>query len=70
MYLVIKGKLDISNYFAAMVLSTFLLVSVVIATSILPFDKTGTALLMGVLSVVSLGSSIRVMSLLLNQTSK
>ncbi|MFC4701300.1 hypothetical protein ACFO4O_14110 [Glaciecola siphonariae] len=68
MYLVIKGKLDLSNYFAVMVLSTILLVGVVIATSLLPFDKTGTALLMAVLSVVSLGSSMKVMSLVINQS--
>ncbi|WP_371194026.1 hypothetical protein [Glaciecola sp. SC05] len=70
MYLVIKGKLDLSNYFALMLLSTFILVGVVVATSILPFDKTNTAWLIMFLSVVSLGSSMRVISLLMEKSSE
>lgn len=69
MYLVIKGKVDLSNYFAIMVLSTLILVSVVVASYFLPYAPTGTALLMAVLSVVSLGSSMRVMSIVMNRSS-
>jgi hypothetical protein len=68
MYLVIKGKLDLSNYFAIMVLTTITLVGVVITTAILPYDKTNTAWLIGFLSIVSLGSSLRVMSMILEQS--
>jgi hypothetical protein len=68
MYLVIKGKLNLSNYFAIMVLSTIVLVGVVVATAFLPFDKLGTALLMALLSMVSLGSSMYVMKELLKPT--
>jgi hypothetical protein len=68
MYLVIKGKLNLSNYFAIMVLSTIVFVGVVITTAFLPFDKLGTALLMALLSMVSLGSSMYVMKELLKPT--
>lgn len=70
MYLVIKGKLDISNYFAVMILSTMILVGVVVATSVLPFDRIPTAMLIALLSVISLGSSMRVISLLLKQSNE
>jgi hypothetical protein len=63
MFLVIKGQLNLSNYFSIMVLSTSLLVGVLIAACFLPFDKNGTGLLMAILSITSLGSSMKVMSI-------
>ena len=69
MFLRIKGQLNLSNYFAFMVLSTIILVGVVSASYFLPFDKTGLALTMALLSVISLGCSMKVMSLLLNKAS-
>jgi hypothetical protein len=64
MHLIIKGKLNLSNYFSFMVLSTIVLVGVVVASSVFPFDKTNTALLMAGLSIISLGSSMKIITIL------
>ncbi|WP_395339735.1 hypothetical protein PN836_015205 [Ningiella sp. W23] len=64
MFLIIKGQLNLSNYFAFMVLSTLVLVAVVIASFMFPFDKNGLAVSMALLSILSVACSIKVMSLL------
>nr|WP_136251304.1 hypothetical protein [Ningiella ruwaisensis] len=67
MFFIIRGKLNITNYFAFMVLSTLLLVSVVIGAYLLPHDKSGVALTMAILSAISLGCSMKVISMTLEQ---
>ena len=59
---VIKGKVSLAQYFLVMLFSTIGLVSVTAASYFLPYDKSTVTLLMITLSVVSIGSSARIIA--------
>ncbi len=62
MLLIIKGKLSLTQYFLTMLISTVCLVAVVAASYLLPHNKDIVALLVMVLSLISLGSSGQIIS--------
>lgn len=64
---IIKGQVSLIQYFICMLISTICLVSVVAAAFILPHDKNIVAILMMILSIVSIGSSAMVMNLTLHK---
>jgi uncharacterized membrane protein YwaF len=62
--LLIKQTPSIENYLFYTILFTTLLVSVVIAMYYIPYNKTEVAVAVAVLSVLSIGSNIKLISLL------
>lgn len=61
MSLWIRGKLSMQNYFTLMILFTVLLVVVVTASYLMPSNREDTAFLVALLSVLSMGSSLKVL---------
>ena len=56
----IQGKITLAQYFLLMLISTIGLVCVTIASFLLPYDKSIVAVLMMILSVLSIGSSAKI----------
>lgn len=63
---IISGKITLAQYFIIMLFSTIALVSVTVASYLLPYDKTTVALLMMILSILSIGSSAKIIDLTAN----
>ncbi|MFT6268036.1 MAG: hypothetical protein ACJAVV_000841 [Alphaproteobacteria bacterium] len=58
----IKGKITLTQYFLVMLFSTIALVAVTAASYMLPYDKSTVAILMVILSAVSIGSSAKIIT--------
>lgn len=63
----IQGQVTLVQYFIAMLVSTVCLISVVAAAYFLPHDKNLVAIIVLTLSLVSLMSSGRIISLTLHK---
>lgn len=57
---VIKGKVTLAQYFILMLFSTLGMVLVTAASYLLPYDKSTVALLMMTLSIISIGTSAKI----------
>ena len=66
---IIRGKPSIDNYFFYTILFTSLLVAVVIAMYFIPNDRTQVSAAVAVLTVLSLASNLKLISLLSRQRS-
>ncbi|MGQ8365511.1 hypothetical protein [Glaciecola sp. 1036] len=69
MSLIIKGQLNLANYFAFMVLATLLLVSVVVASFTTQADKATTAYLIAFLASIAVGLNMKVITMLRDKES-
>jgi glucose-6-phosphate-specific signal transduction histidine kinase len=58
----IKGKVTLLQYFLLMLFSTIGLVAVTFASYLLPYDKSTITILMAVLSILSVGSSAKIIA--------
>lgn len=58
----IQGKVTLAQYFMLMLFSTAGLVGVTLASYLIPYDKSIVAILMMILSVLSIGSSAKIIS--------
>ena len=58
----IRGKISLAQLFIIMLFSTIALVAVTAASYLLPYDKTTVAMLMAILSAISIGSSAKIIA--------